>query len=600
MKQHDFKKALAVFLTIILIAPSAFFIAPQKAHAEWSDFMNFVPNLLSAVTSVMTIINTIKGVVQMVQTATSGSQTAAATKSQQINSSVTQAIAYNLSAKLLKSMTASSVAFVSGKTNGTGKPQFVTNLRGNLQSAGDVEALAFFAQLKKSNSPFASSITASLSNNYMQNTSTAGFFAANQCTLSKSSPNVNKFLAGDWSQGGVGAWLALTTQDQNNPYTLYQASQNELAAVVASEQSSQLAMLNWGQGYLSWCGKKTSNSSSVDPCTNKDGTPGTIQTPGSTIKASLDTALSTDQYKLTNTGSPGSEINSVLSNITSVMNTAGLGAGILGGSGLAGIGNTSASSRDSSFSQYQNSGFLGVNSSTIYKNAASLPSSGSDLLAQVSQYESAWKTIGTAAKTASTSVIALRDYCTAQSIAAQNLLSGASSGNEYDSATLTPFISASAAQAAAAQTALDTEIAPVFAQMASSTAIIAAARAMVQRVQDELNSSTINTGNTYAADLQTLQVMPPTSADVANAQVAAQSYAGFSEQVTTASPAGSLTVSSTGGSSLVDEMNLISTNANALKASCTIPTGSSGSSGTSQNCTWQYLPGAEAQTLVCN
>jgi len=119
------------------------------------------------------------------------------------------------------------------------------------------------------------------------------------------------------------------------------------------------------------------------------------------------------------------------------------------------------------------------------------------------------------------------------------------------------------AQASAAQTALTTKIAPVLAQADTASTTIAAARAMVQKVQTELNSGAAGAGGAYAADIQTLQAMPPTLQDVANAQQGAQAFG-----TSVANPAGSLNVSE--GSS-VDQMNLISTNATALRSVCTAP-----------------------------
>ena len=53
---------------------------------------------------------------------------------------------------------------VDGKTNGTGTPQFVQNVRSYTQTVGDVQALAFLSQWgQHSNSPFASSISSSIS-----------------------------------------------------------------------------------------------------------------------------------------------------------------------------------------------------------------------------------------------------------------------------------------------------------------------------------------------------------------------------------------------------------------------------------------------------
>src|SRR3989344_8405212 len=110
-------------------------------------------------------------------------------------------------------ITAGVIAFVIGKANGTGVPQFVVDVQRSLQTVGDSRALAFFDQYgRNSNSPFAASITSSLRNSYLQKTSLAGFWAANMNTLARFSPDVNAYLAGNWSQGGVAAWFALTTQ----------------------------------------------------------------------------------------------------------------------------------------------------------------------------------------------------------------------------------------------------------------------------------------------------------------------------------------------------------------------------------------------------
>ena len=568
MKSHFQRSVIVILLTITLVAPSVFLIVPQRAHAQYAVTevgANLVQDTISA------LQNTI--------TAVSAPITAAATVAQQVNAYVLQPLAFALSGNLLKTITSSVVAFVNGKTNGIGKPQFVANLQGNLQTVGDVQALAFFARLKSSNSPFAASITSSLTKNYLQNTSLAGFFAANQCTLAKSSPNVNKFLAGDWSQGGVKEWFALTTQDQNNPYTLYQASQAELASVVSGAQSARVTELNWGQGFASWCGTNA-KASSGDSCINKDGSPGTIQTPGSIIKSSLDKALGTDQDKLVKMGSTASEINGILGNIGSIMNTVGLGVSIFGGSsgssgGLLGVANTSSSNRNSLFSQYQSSSFLGATpTSVVAQNAATLPA-GSDMASRVSKYQSSWNTINTAANTASTSVATMASYCASEAKVAQGLLDG----NSYDwnlennKAILVSFITSSTANANAAQTVFASEIAPVLAQAGAAFSNIVAANAMIEKVQSEQNSVTDATsGSVYAADVQTLQTMSPTGSDIANALQDSQAFG-----MASASPGGSLTVS---GGSIMDRMNLITANANTMKRSCDMPTAPNNSFGT--------------------
>ena len=250
MKQHSLNIVLAIFLIITLIVPPVFFVAQQKTYA--ADAVTEVgPQLYNTLkTSIETTISAAKlTLLTAYNLAEASAETAL-----YVNTYVLQPLAFVMSGNLLKLITASVIDFVIGKTNGTGAPQFVQNLQGNLQTVGDTQALAFFAQFgRNSNSPFASAITSSLRTNYLQNTSSAGFWDANKCTLSASSPNIDDYLKGDWSQGGTDAWFALTTQDQNNPYTLYQRSQNQLASVVTSATAARLAELNWGQGFLSWC-----------------------------------------------------------------------------------------------------------------------------------------------------------------------------------------------------------------------------------------------------------------------------------------------------------------------------------------------------------
>src|SRR3989344_7404995 len=285
MKSRPLTTTLAILLTIVLAAPSAFLMAPQNVYAQWTTFeVNPALVATTPVIAAKTTFSAIKDTLNLISTYTN----TAANVAMQINAYVLQPLAFVMSGNLLKLITASVLDFVIGKTNGTGAPQFVQDLNGNLQRVGDIQANAFFVQFgRNSNSPFASAITSSLRTNYLWNTSSAGFFAQNRNTMSQYSPNVNSYLNGDWSQGGVGAWFALTTQTQNNPYTFYQASQSHLASVVGSAQSARSQTLAWGQGFMSWCSANDASTpmseeefpvgggtNPGDPCTNEDGTPG--------------------------------------------------------------------------------------------------------------------------------------------------------------------------------------------------------------------------------------------------------------------------------------------------------------------------------------
>jgi hypothetical protein len=642
MSKSPFAATLAILLTVTIIAPSTFLIAPQKVHAQGFpvyDNAAFWPTLKTSVESTITAIKS-------TITAIAAPVAAAAEVAQQVNDYVLQPLAFVLSGNLLKLMTAGVISFVIGKANGTGIPQFVVDIRQSFQTVSDVHTLAYFDQyMRSSQSPYTGSIISALRKEYLNKTSLAGFWAANMDTLARSSPNVNAYLAGNWSQGGVGAWFALTTQIQNNPYTKYQNARDQLGNLIGPGAGGatgvRAAELAQGNGFTNWCGSSDGFLGSItttatplaavaaaataanadytaaynaaaadptdaalqadvvtarnaadaaaaayaaaqassdvaaasspigvnpgDPCTNADGTPGTIKTPGSVIVASLNKVLGGQQDSVVRMGNVGPEINKILGNIATIIKTVDFAVKILGGpgsGGLFGVDQSSGSNSTSRLMQYQNSpGNLGVTQASVYQTAATLPSSGFDKLSLVAQYESAWNSIRGAANTASTSVTSLASFCIAQQTIASNTL--ATSTLTTDITNLTNFMNTSNAQASAAQTALTTKIAPVLAQADTASTTIAAARAMVQKVQTELNSGAAGAGGAYAADIQTLQAMPPTLQDVANAQQGAQAFG-----TSVANPAGSLNVSE--GSS-VDQMNLISTNATALRSVCTAP-----------------------------
>lgn len=774
MKSCFFNKTLAVLIAFVLVAPQAFFIAPQKAYADttptgpldaltssFRNDVNKIPSFTSsfgqgpgefsplynqkydAVISAGGTVEeakaagtaatgeTAEGVassgcvgslgaaasavaaefsstniatphggspaqvyaaagqcltstIQLIQqtiSAVSQVSTQAAMAALVFDKYVLQPLAFVLSGRLLKLISAGVIAFVIGKANGTGIPQFVADLQVSLQTVSDARSLAFLnAYMRSSRSPYAGSIVSALRKEYFNKTSLAGFWAQNMDTLRRTSPNPLGFLAGNWQLGGVGAWFALTTQIQNNPYTLYLGAQRQLANLigpgVGGATGARLNELAYGQGFASWCGASdeflgtlttntaaASNAAAVDqsandaydaayneaiarggnpadiayddafaaekalgksdseayaaakaartaagnispeayakaagtaaktaafaraaslnranatpeginpgdPCTNADGTTGTIKTPGSVIVASLNKVLGGEQDNVVRMGNVGPEINNILANIATVIKTVDFAAKILGGpgsGGLFGVNTPSGANSSSLFRQQFGSpgNNLGVTNSNVLAGAAELPTSGADMLKRIAQYEPAVNIIRDAANTASTSVASLADFCTAQQTIASSTLS--STGNPLDLTNLKKFISASTAQVDAARIALATSVAPVLAQTAAASTTIARARAMVQKVQTELKSDAAGAGGAYTADIQALGTMSPTLADVANAQ---QNTIQAGGQTATANPPGSLAIS---GGTLIDRMKLIGTNAAALRPACTAP-----------------------------
>ncbi len=600
MNTRPFATTLAIVLMVVVVAPAVLFVAPQRVNAYPAEILSDV-SAPSLTTAAKTTVNAIESTLIQASAATS----AWAADADWVYKYVLQPLAFIESGKLMKMMTASVISFVIGKANGTGVPQFAVDVQKSMQGVSDGAALAYLKQVGNTNSPFAGSIASALSTDYLTGSSLKGFWAANMCTLAQSSQNVPAYLAGNWSQGGVAAWFALTTETQNNPYTFYQNTQTKLATVIGpgagGVTGTRASELNWGQGFMSWCGATEDTTSSFlntqlsatssyaytlpasapgginpgDPCM-KDGNPGTIQTPGSLIKSTLDKVLGGQQDQIVRMGDVSGQVNSILADIGTVFKTVNFATQLLGGNtsgGLLSAGASSPSGASVALSQLRSMSTLGLTSSGVVSaTAASRPDSsvtGAGMLDRISQYQAAWGTVGAAAGTASTSVVSLAAACTAAANSAALDLWTRTSGTQtvptqaqLDSMHST-FIDTARAQAAAVPVALSTEIAPIIAQAATNTspATFASTITLAQQVQSDLASGS----TAYATDLQTLQTMPPTQTDLAKAQLNAESL-----QSATAVPPGSLTVPSAPSVPTTDRMNLISTNAQALKTSvCT-------------------------------
>lgn len=585
MIPHPLTKAFAILLIVTLVAPATFFIAPQKTSAAGGILgaigcIGGITGLASGVGSAASSVLSVPVSNLMIESQTAVSAGADSTSC--VNDTILMPLARAVARMILAQITASTINWITGR-NGTGQASFVQNVSVHLQGVGDAVAIPFFNQVTTGfNSPFGPAISSALRLNYAQQTSVAGFFAANQSTLARSSPNPGAFLAGNWSQGGIGSWFALTTQTQNNPYTLYQAAQTQLGNNVGQAQANRRQDMAQSGGFLSWCGASNtevdtsnvtcpsgqtlssdtnqcyyssganagqfsgatpaaSSAKGVSPgaaCFNSDGTPGTIQTPGSTIHdytqkivvgAGIDQLVSAQ------------DLDVALGAIA----TALVGQ-VISGSGLFGASRPS-SGRPAVVNQLQS---YSANNGSAATSATSLAQT---TLANVATYTGIWNSISAAANTASTTLGSLANFCTTAAAAATDDPN---------------FAAAATAQAAAARAAIPASIAPVIAQAQTAINAVAATQAFALKTQTDAVAATSATaatsgaGGTLSADVQTLAAMPPSTSDVADAQMKATVT-----NRATANPTGSLAVS---GGTLVDQMNLINTNAEALKTSACV------------------------------
>lgn len=644
MRSSFSSKIVALLLIGVLTVPSTLLITPAPARAQILGTGVLPVNEIGASlyadikTSVQTSINVIQTTITKVAAISADLKLAALV----FDTYVLQPLAFVLSGNLLKAITAGTIAFVIGKANGTGIPQFVADVETSLQTVSDSRTLMYFNEfIRSSQSPWNTSIVSQLKKEYLNKTSLGGFWAQNMDTLRRTSPNIYGYLGGNWALGGVGSWFALTTTIQNNPYLMYPTARDQLAmligAGVGGATGARALDISNGQGFVSWCGDQegllgdvlqanptaVANAAAVDaagqaayqkaydkaiaggdtaeeaetlgniaranaktdafnkakaanapnaflgvapgdPCTKADGTTGTIKTPGSVIIAGLNKVLGGQQDNVVRMGNVGPQINAILENIAYVLKTVNFASQILGGpgsGGLFGVNAPSGSGGVSPLRAYANSaGNLGVTNTNVLATAATLPSSGSDMLERATQYETAINTIRSAATTASTNLTSLIGYCVTQQLTASSTLAN---GDPTDMAALANFMAVSNAQISAAQTTLTTQVAPVLTRIDTASTTIAAARALVQKIQSELNSTSDSATATYTNDLQTLQSTPPSLNDLAVAQQDATPT-----DAATANSPGSLSVS---GGALVDRLAIISANAATLQSSCTAP-----------------------------
>jgi hypothetical protein len=571
------KKVATGFLATMLVVPAVAFIQPHKAEATGLPVVD-ISNLLENTINV--VENTISAVSSVTQ--------AASDIMQIIKEYVLEPIAFVTSGNLMKALTAGVIEFVNGKTNGTGASQFVQSLQNNLQKVSDNQATAFLIQFgKHSNSPFAASIGSSLRNNYYQETSLAGFFAKNRNTLPQFSSDPEAFLRGDWSKGGIDAWMALTTQPENNPYLLHARAQEEMALMVQEKTAERLNQLAWGGGFMSWCGgtadkdacnadgnpgtlqasglclpntQKDQQGNNVaatpdqagDACIKKDGTPGKIQTPGSVIKSTLDKALGVTADKLAQMGNTATQINSILGNIASIMDTVNFASGILGSASVNGMtGGLLGATEDrpdggTYMDTYRNntSGF-GVSIETVMNGATqSTTLNGQQYLENVSDYEKNWNTIYKQATTTA-GVLAQLKLDLGQRICVDK-------GYTLD--------------ALAIDRAVSDSVTPAFEKYAQASTTIVAARSFIKQMLIEASSTEPGARERYLADVQSLANRAPTARDIAYALQQ-------STETRAATPAieDSFALDLMDGT-MIDRLKLLVTNAVKLRQRCLIPT----------------------------
>lgn len=566
MSTAHFRKILSTMVIVALLIPGAFLALPQRASASGGG-MGCIGGVLGGLLGAVSTLITVP--VGDTANTTVNSGTWGATIGSCINEVILIPLARAIIHAMLQQMTASIVNTINGK-NPAGTPQYVTNLPRNLQSIGDRITLSFISQFQNSiRSPFAPAIASALRTNYLQGSSLAGFFAANQDTLSRHTSDANAFLSGNFRKGGWEGWFALTTQDQNNPYSLYSRAQSQLGRSILSSQANQRQTIAQNGGFLSWCSggssegavatgaacKDFENSSDCQgelvcvkgsgalttgtcqvptsgqsdavtstTCINKDGTPGTIQTPGSIIHDYTQEALVNSGFDQLISAN---DIDGALGTIVSALADKVLSSA----TGL--LGASKSSSSGGSFTRE----LQDYSGSSASANQAALQLVQTQL-GVIGGYASDWRAIRNSAQAALTSLNALDAACSTQSTAAQS--------------------------------ALATQVRPMLSQADTALSNAASQQTLGQKIQSEAAGG--SAGSTLSADIATFTGALVSAAEVTTVHMQASALGKAS-----ATPTGSLSVS---GGTTVDQMNLLASNAQSLQATCGIvaapPTGPAG------------------------
>ncbi|MCX6719137.1 MAG: hypothetical protein NTZ38_02050 [Candidatus Taylorbacteria bacterium] len=328
----------------------------------------------------------------------------------QVKNYVLDGLAWSVAKIMLQQVTASVVNWIN--TGFKGNPAFLTNPQGFFMDVADQATGAFIANtgvLSELCSPFNIDIRLSLAlNNNMQidryactlstvinNARNSTINVSENATVNRKTivnnnisasaakgvtvngkqvvkndvATINGFMGGDFKQGGWPAFIAMTTEPQNNIYGAYLTSRDDLAQQIANKKNSIKVDLSMGNGFMSWpkCeivpvdeavvykGSGTLNEK-VDSKGNVAYEKCETQTPGSVIAGSINKSLGIPQDTLNIAGSLNQIVGALFAQLVTKVLQGGLHtASGSGGSGSVTTGIATQLSAQSDSSQLSSS-----------------------------------------------------------------------------------------------------------------------------------------------------------------------------------------------------------------------------------------------------
>ena len=289
-------------------------------------------------------------------------------------------IATMITKQILHRMTAEVVNWINSGFEGS--PAFLTNPEGFFLDVADQVTGAFLATngpLSSLCSPFTIDIRLALAlyqvaladqryvctlNRIIEAQSGGPTVTINGQTIVAPKKTISGFTGGDFSQGGWSAFMAMSTEPQNNPIGAFLTAKSDLNARVALRQNKISADLQIGQGFMSWekcvdiqngTNLDLNNEADIEKSRGLPSNPGVkqvqnpngtftyrqceTQTPGSVIAETLKTNLNVPVVELELADDINAVVNALVTQMVTKMLSEGLGA-LSGGSSGNGISQT--------------------------------------------------------------------------------------------------------------------------------------------------------------------------------------------------------------------------------------------------------------------
>ncbi len=197
------------------------------------------------------------GISQLQDTISAGSNVISASRDTRdiLETWVLKPLALALGRAAIQSITQSTVNWINSGFDGS--PAFATDLRTNLRRLGDGVARDFLTNLSNDprlSSPFIDNIVEKVGATYLLYSGREGLRARLQDTLSQSSRDAASFRAGNFSEGGWGAYFSTFANDANNPIGAHMIASNALAGRISAAAEERVQELAWGSGFMAWKG----------------------------------------------------------------------------------------------------------------------------------------------------------------------------------------------------------------------------------------------------------------------------------------------------------------------------------------------------------